>query len=111
VNSSTKRGKTSSRVEVVKVLTCEGEETKSCGEFVYLGSKIITSASATPEIRRRIGMAQVSFGKLWRIWRSKKISTRLKAALYRAIVLYHAVQRGGLAHQGTRLEGIRRGPL
>ena len=87
VNSSTKRGKSSSRVEVVKVLTCEGKETKSCGEFVYLGSKIITSASATPEIKRRIGMAQASFGKLWRIWRSKKISTRLKAALYRAIVL------------------------
>ena len=87
VNSSTKRGKSSSRVEVVEVLTCEGKETKSCGEFVYLGSKIITSASATPEIKRRIGMAQASFGKLWRIWRSKKISTRLKPALYRAIVL------------------------
>ena len=95
MNSATKRGKTTQRVEMVKVLTCENRETKACGEFVYLGSKIITSASATPEIRRRIGMAQVSFGKLKRrVWKSNKISTKLKAALYRAIIwsimLYNA---------------------
>jgi hypothetical protein len=87
IDSATRRGKSVRKVEMVTVLTCENSKIKSCGEFTYLGSKIITSASATPEIRRRIGMAMATFGRLYRIWKSKIISRRLKAALYNAIIL------------------------
>ena len=87
VASATRRGKTVRKVEMVSVMTCENLNTKSCGEFIYLGSKIDTSASATPEIKRRINMAMVSFAKLNRIWKAKSLSRRTKAALYQAIIL------------------------
>ena len=86
VASATRRGKTVRKVEMVSVMTCENLNTKSCGEFIYLGSKIDTSASATPEIKRRINMAMVSFAKLNRIWKAKSLSRRTKAALYQAII-------------------------
>ena len=85
--AATRKGKTAQPVEAVSVRTCENLETKSCGEFVYLGSKIPTSASATPEINRRIGMALTSFGSLNRIWKSNSLSRKTKAALYVAIIL------------------------
>jgi hypothetical protein len=72
---------------VISVKTCEGLECKSCGSFIYLGSKLDTSASATPEIRRRIGMALTTFGTLNRVWRAKSMSRKTKASLYRSIVL------------------------
>jgi hypothetical protein len=87
VASATRRGKTVRKVEMVSVKTCENLNTKSCGDFIYLGSKIDTSTSATPEIKRRISMAMVSFAKLNRIWKAKSLSRRTKAALYQAIIL------------------------
>ena len=83
--SATRRGKTVRKVEMVSVMTCENLNTKSCGELIYLGSKIDTSASATPEIKRRINMAMVSFAKL--NMKAKSLSRRTKAALYQAIIL------------------------
>ena len=62
---------------LISVNTCEGMEAKSCGEFIYLGSKLDTSASDTPEISSKLG----------RIWKAKSFSKLTKAALYRAIIL------------------------
>jgi hypothetical protein len=87
VESATRRGKTVRKVEMVTVQTCENLKTKSCGEFIYLGSKLDTSTSATPEIRRRINMAMASFGKMNRIWRANSLSRKTKSALYKAIIL------------------------
>ena len=87
VKSATRRGKTVWKVEMVSVQTCENLKTKSCGDFIYLGSKLDTSTSATPEIRRRINMAMASFGKMNRIWRANSLSRKTKAALYKAIIL------------------------
>ena len=85
--ASTRKGRTARLTEEVSVRTCDNSETKSCGEFIYLDSKIITSASATPEIQRRIGMALTAFGSLNRVWKSKALSRKSKAALYSAIIL------------------------
>ena len=85
--ASTRKGKTASLVEEVSVRTCENLETSPCGEFVYLGSKIPTHASATPEIRRRIGMALTTFGSLNKTWKSKSLTRKTKATLYVAIIL------------------------
>jgi hypothetical protein len=85
--SSTRRGKTVREIETVSVRTCENEEIVSCGDFIYLGSKIDGSASATPGIRRRIGMANTTFGSLNNIWKSNSLPRKTKAALYRAIIL------------------------
>ena len=107
--SATKRGKTVRKVEMVKVLTCEGEEAKPCGEFVYLGSKINTSATATEEISRRIGMAMTSFGSINHIWKAKSASRKTKAALYKSLILtimlYNAEVWPVAAQDITKLEG------
>ena len=59
----------------------------SCGSFVYLGTLTNMDASATPEVRRRIGMALGAFGSLGKIWKSKAISRKTKSRLYTAIIL------------------------
>ena len=85
--AATRKGRNAQLVETVSVRTCENVRTKVCGEFVYLGSKIPTSTSATPEVNRRIGMALTSFGSLNRIWKANSLSRKTKAALYVAIIL------------------------
>ena len=85
--SSTRRGKGAESVEQVKVVTCDGKLTKRCGSFVYLGTLTNMDASATPEVRRRIGMALGAFGSLGKIWKSKAISRKTKSRLYTAIIL------------------------
>ena len=85
--SSTRRGKTAVPVEQIRVLTCEGKATKPCGDFVYLGTLTNPTASATPEIRRRIGIALGTFGSIGKIWKSKSISRKTKSRLYVAIIL------------------------
>ena len=62
--AATRRGKSSETVELIKVAAWEGKLTKACGSFVYLGTLTKPSASATPGIRRRIGMALGAFGSL-----------------------------------------------
>ena len=102
---------------MVSVMTCENLNTKSCGEFIYLGSKIDTSTSATPEIKRRISMAMVSFAKLNRIWKAISLSRRTKAALYQAtissVMLYNAEvwpirQKDMKALEGAHFRMMRR---
>ena len=44
-------------------------------------------ASATSEVRRRIGMALGAFGSLGKTWKSKAISRKTKSRLYTAIIL------------------------
>jgi hypothetical protein len=74
--AATRKGRNAQPVETVSVRTCENVRTKSCGEFVYLGSKIPTSTSATPEVNRRIGMALTSFGSLNRTWKANSLSRK-----------------------------------
>ena len=85
--SASVRGKTERKVEIVSVTTCENLTCKPTGSFVYLGSLLDMTASATPEIKRRIGMAFTTFGKLNNVWKSKNISRDTKAALYKSLIL------------------------
>ena len=87
--SETRRGKTQDRIEQVEVRTCE--LTAICGSFVYLGTLTSPTASATPAVRRRIGMALGAFGNLGKIWKSKGITRRTKARLYAAIIVEFAL--------------------
>ena len=85
--SSTYRGRTSTKIELIRVLTCEDKPVKPCGSFIYLGTLTNPTASATPEIRRRIGIALGNFGSLGKIWKSRSISRKTKSRLYEAIIL------------------------
>jgi len=69
------------------VFTCDGSRTMPCGEFVYLGTQIDPTCSATPEVRRRCGIACAVFDSLSTLWRSSSIATEVKRRLYCALVL------------------------
>ena len=86
-SSLTFRGKPTTKLETVSVTTCEGKTAKPCGSFVYLGTLTSPDVSATPEVRRRIGMGLSSFGNLNKLWKTKSVSDRTKARLYKALVL------------------------
>ena len=47
-------------------------------DFVYLGSKVVSSCLTTPEIRRRLALAHSAFGRLETVWRRRAISLSLK---------------------------------
>lgn len=86
-DSSTRRGKSEKKVEPVEVYTCENQMATPCGDFIYLGSKVDHTTSATPEIKRRIAMAMTTFGSLNSIWKTKALTNKTKAALYRGLIL------------------------
>jgi len=69
------------------VFTCDGLRTKPCGEFVYLGTQIDPTCSATPEVRRCCSIACAVFDSLSTLWRSSSIATDVKGRLYYALVL------------------------
>jgi hypothetical protein len=74
-------------VEMVKIRTCDGSIAKPCASFIYLGSQIEGSASATPEIRRRIAIAMSEFASMNNIWKTKSLPLKLKGSLYRCLIL------------------------
>ena len=77
-NAATRKGKKKDEIEMVSVYTCEKHVAKPCNEFVYLGSKVDVSLSATPEIKRRIRMAMSTFGSMNKVWKSRDISSTTK---------------------------------
>ena len=111
-SSLTFRGKPTTKLETVSVTTCEGKTAKPCGSFVYLGTLTSPDVSATPEVRRRIGMGLSSFGNLNKLWKDKSISSRTKARLYKALgPINHAIQLRNLDYQGTRSYSAGRSSL
>jgi hypothetical protein len=85
-SSASRRGKTVQKIEPVLVYTCDGQLVKACAEFVYLGSQIDGTGSATPEVRRRIAKALGVFGCLRKVWKATTLENKTKASLYRAII-------------------------
>jgi len=85
--SQARRGQVTCKVEPINVFTCDESRTKPCGEFVYLGTQIDPTCSATPEVRRRCGIACAVFDTLSTLWRSSSIATDVKGHLYCALVL------------------------
>jgi len=55
--------------------------------FTYLGSDVVSSGYSSPEILRRIGMANATMGQLDSIWRQRKLSLTTKLRLYSSLVL------------------------
>ena len=76
-------GKKPEKMEV----NLEGEMLEQVTEFVYLGGLITEDAKCTKDIRRRISLASAIFGGLRKMWRSNKISIRIKKKLYETLVI------------------------
>jgi len=63
------------------------KEIEECHQFCYLGSIITNDGGCHREILVRMGKANSTFGRLGRIWASRKISVRVKIQLYNSLVL------------------------
>src|SRR6218665_1961407 len=55
-----------------------GEVLEQVTKFVYLGGTLKEDGRCTEDIRRRIGLACIAFGKLDKMWRTKAYHSRLK---------------------------------
>jgi Reverse transcriptase (RNA-dependent DNA polymerase) len=56
-------------------------------KFTYLGSDVDSEGYSTPEIRRRLGMANSIMGQLDPIWKQKRLSLQTRLRLYSSLTL------------------------
>jgi len=56
-------------------------------KFTYLGSQISSDCSSVPEINRRLGLARSVFGRLGRVWRSRRLRCLTKMRILNTCVL------------------------
>ena len=68
-------------------VTIGSETVAAVDKFTYLGSDVSSSGSSSPEILRRIGMANTTMGQLDSIWKKKNLSLTTKLRLYSSLVV------------------------
>jgi len=59
----------------------ENQLVESVTKFTYLGSDV-SGSSSTPEVHRRIGLANSTVGQLDGVWRNRRLSLNTKLRLY-----------------------------
>ena len=78
---------TADNTPLQQVTVTDNTTIEAVDNFVYLGSKVVSSCSSLPEIRRRLALAHSAFGRLGNAWRRRSISLTLKLRLLNALVL------------------------
>ena len=68
-------------------VTIGSETVAAVDKFTYLGSDVSSSGSSSPEILRRIGMANTTMGQLDSIWKKKNLRLTTKLRLYSSLVV------------------------
>lgn len=69
-------------------ITIDQQPLTQTTDFTYLGSTISSNAKIEKELRNRMGRASAAFHKLKdRLWSNKHVTIRVKAKVYRAVVL------------------------
>jgi len=85
-------------------INIDGQEVEHVEEFVFLGSVVPDSAA---DIKRRIALASVAFGRLREaIWKKKTISIPIKVRLYKALIepiATYAAETWTLRAEDTRM--------
>ena len=71
------------RTEKIEI---DGHEIEYVTEFIYLGSLVTANNDCSPEIRRRINLANQSFARLRTIWQSSDVQLKTKLDLLRVCV-------------------------
>ena len=62
-------------------IVIDGEPIEQVTEFIYLGSLITNTNDCTPEIRRRINLANQAFGRLKQLWKDANLNRNIKLEL------------------------------
>ena len=86
----------------------ENQLVESVTKFTYLGSDVVSSSSSTPEVHRRIGLANSIVGQLDRVCRNGRLSLNTKLRLYTSLVqsiLLHECETWTLRPKPTRPDG------
>lgn len=68
-------------------LNINSDRVEAVDSFVYLGSRVSNDCSSEAEIYRRLGLARSAFGRLSRVWRSKKVHVTTKIRILDTCVL------------------------
>ena len=63
----------------------ENQLVESVTKFTYLGSDVVSCSSSTPEVHRRIGLANSILGQLNGVWRNRRLSLNTKLILYTSL--------------------------
>ena len=66
----------------------ENQLVESVTKFTYLGSDVVSGSSSTPEVHRRIGLANSILGQLDGVWRNGRLSLNTKLRLYTSLVQF-----------------------
>jgi hypothetical protein len=78
---------TEAKVKIKTNITINGKQIEQVDKFSYLGSTLTSDNTSETDIRKRCGMATTAFGKLDKIWKSKKISDKTKYRLLDALII------------------------
>jgi hypothetical protein len=70
----------------VQCIKIEGDTIEEVDKFMYLGSVITRDGGTEEDVRNRIQLATVAFGKLGHVWRSQQYSERLKLKIFNSNV-------------------------
>jgi len=60
----------------------ENQLVESVTKFTYLGSDVVSGSSSTPEVHKRIGLANSIVGQLDGVWRNRILSLNTKLRLF-----------------------------
>lgn len=69
------------------VISTEQKEIEDVKSFTYLGAILTNTGGTNEDIRRRLGLARITYNKLAPIWNNNQISKRTKFRLFNSNVL------------------------
>jgi len=68
-------------------ISAAGMDLEAISDFCYLGSYISYNGSCEKDVRVRIRRTAAVFGKMREVWKSSRISLRVKMRLYESVIL------------------------
>lgn len=69
------------------ITSTDGKEIEDVKSFTYLGSILTTTGGTNEDIRRRLGLAKMTYNKLTPIWNNGQISKRTKFRLFNSNII------------------------
>jgi hypothetical protein len=66
----------------IQSIKIEEDTIEEVEKFIYLGSVIARDGGTSEDVRNRIQLANIAFGKLGHVWRSQQYSEKLKLKLF-----------------------------
>ena len=69
------------------ITSTDGKPIEDVNTFIYLGAILNTTGGTNEDIRRRLGLAKITYNKLTPIWNNSQISKRTKFRLFNSNII------------------------